>query len=60
LTSAEADVAWRAAQGASAEEIAAARDVAVTTVRAQIRNIFAKVECRSLSQLATIVARFAV
>jgi DNA-binding CsgD family transcriptional regulator len=57
LTTAEADVAYLASQGASADEIAGTRSVAVTTVRAQIRGIFDKLECRSLSQLAMIVAR---
>jgi DNA-binding CsgD family transcriptional regulator len=57
LTAAEADVAYMASQGLPAEEIAAARSVAVTTVRAQIRSIFTKVDVRSLSQLAALVAR---
>jgi DNA-binding CsgD family transcriptional regulator len=57
LTAAEANVAYLVSRGASADEIAAIRSVAVTTVRAQIRSIFDKLECRSLSQLAMIVAR---
>ena len=60
LTAAEADVAYLASQGTSADEIAAARAVAITTVRAQIRSISDKLECRGLSQLAMIVARLSM
>ena len=58
LTVAEAEVAYLASQGASADAIAVTRSVAISTVRAQIRRIFDKLECRSLAQLAMIVARF--
>jgi DNA-binding CsgD family transcriptional regulator len=57
LTQAEAEVAYMVSQGACAEAIAAARSVALSTVRAQIRSIFAKLECGSLSTLASMVAR---
>jgi DNA-binding CsgD family transcriptional regulator len=57
LTAAEAEVAHLASQAASPDEIAAKRSVSITTVRAQIRSIFEKLDCRSLSQLAMMVAR---
>jgi DNA-binding CsgD family transcriptional regulator len=56
LTSAETDVAMRLLQGAAAEAIAAAREVAVATIRAQIKSILAKF---GVTRQIELVARIA-
>lgn len=58
LTAAEADIAIRVAEGHSTEEIAAARGVAVGTVRSQIKAIMAKLGVRRQAELAVRVNRF--
>lgn len=51
LTAAEAEVALQLGNGEHAEAIAGSRGVSVTTVRAQIRSIFAKLGVRRQSEL---------
>jgi len=51
LTSAETEIALQLAQGASTESIAHARDVAVGTVRAQIKSALAKLGVRRQVEL---------
>lgn len=51
LTAAEAEVALRLGNGEHAEAIAGTRGVSVSTVRAQIRSIFAKLGVRRQSEL---------
>ena len=52
LTAAEADVALLLAEGEAPETIAERRGVRVTTVRVQIRSIFAKLGVHRLNELA--------
>lgn len=52
LTAAEAQVAVRVARGVSPKALAAERKTSWFTVRAQLRQIFDKMECRSQSELA--------
>lgn len=55
LTPAEAQVALQLVDGQSAEEIAASRNVAISTVRVQIRSLFGKLGARRQSEVATKV-----
>lgn len=57
LTGAEAEVALSVARGQAPESIATARGAKVSTVRAQIRSIFAKLGVRRLNELAAKVQR---
>lgn len=57
LTSAEADVAMRAANGAGREEIAAARDTSQGTVAMQIKSIFQKLDVRREAELVALINR---
>ena len=52
LTPAEASVARALADGHRPQDIADARTVSVTTIRAQVRAIYAKLEVRSVAGLA--------
>jgi DNA-binding CsgD family transcriptional regulator len=52
LTSAEAKIALLLAEGNAIEEIAMSRDVAVGTVRAQIKAVFAKMGVSRQMELA--------
>jgi DNA-binding CsgD family transcriptional regulator len=54
LTSAEADIALQLAEGKSVESIAVSREVAVGTVRAQIKGLLAKV---GVNRQVELVAR---
>jgi len=55
LSTAEAEVANMIAEGASPEEIAAARGVAKSTVQSQIKSIFAKTGVNRQSQLVRLL-----
>lgn len=55
LTPAEAEVATGLAEGLSIEEIAAARGVALETVRAQIRAVYGKTDVRSRADLVRML-----
>lgn len=57
LTAAEADVARGVAQGQSVSEIAGALGLAVSTVRGQLKAVFAKTATRRQGELALVVAR---
>lgn len=52
LTRSERDVAWRAAQGESARQIAAARRTSKRTVDHQLASIFRKLGIASRSELS--------
>jgi DNA-binding CsgD family transcriptional regulator/PAS domain-containing protein len=56
LTRAEAEVAVLVAQGRSVREIAAARGVAVGTVRNQLKQVFAKTGVRRQAALVRVLA----
>lgn len=55
LTPAEAQIAVRLARGATTTEIARTRGVAASTVRAQIKLLFAKLGCASRGELTALV-----
>ncbi|KQM97861.1 LuxR family transcriptional regulator [Sphingobium sp. Leaf26] len=55
LTPAEADIAIRLAAGQSRQQIAAARNVSVETLKVQLRSIYEKTGCNRESQLVRIV-----
>lgn len=57
LTAAEADVALQLAAGERVETIAAIRGVAASTVRSQVRSLFAKFGVRSQLELTAIVSK---
>lgn len=56
LTPAEADIVLQLGSGSSPDEVAAVRDVSITTLRSQIRTIFAKTDAVRLTDLARITA----
>lgn len=55
LTRSEAEVAAAIAGGSSIDQIAQRREVAVSTIRTQIKHISAKLGCTRQSQIAAIV-----
>ena len=55
LTRSEAEVAAGIAEGRSIERIAELREVAVSTIRTQVKHISAKLGCTRQSQIAAIV-----
>lgn len=57
LTSAELDVAWRAANGQSYKQIAEARGSSVHTVANQLTKVFAKLGIQGRHQLAAAFSR---
>jgi DNA-binding CsgD family transcriptional regulator len=58
LTSAEAAVVVRLSNGESRESIAAERQVALDTVRTQIKRAFAKMNVRREAELCALIGRF--
>lgn len=58
LTAAETEIALRLAEGASTESIAQERDVAVGTVRAQIKSVLAKLRVRRQVELVARLNSF--
>lgn len=56
LTRAEADIVGQLGAGGSPEEVAAAREVSISTLRSQVRTILAKTGAAGLTDLARIVA----
>jgi DNA-binding CsgD family transcriptional regulator len=57
LSGAEANVAGRLAAGESVEEIAAARDCAIETVRSQVKTIMRKMGCKRQSEVVRLICR---
>ena len=60
LTISEADVATMIADGLEVTEIAVRRNVAASTVRAQMKSIFRKMDINRQVELARILARLKV
>ena len=60
LTRSEARVARGLATGRTAEEIAAEGDVALTTVRSQIRRVLEKTGCTRQAEVAALLAGLAI
>lgn len=58
LTPSEASVAWGLAQGQSIGELAASRQTALSTVRAQVRAILAKTGTKRQSEVVAVVGQF--
>jgi DNA-binding CsgD family transcriptional regulator len=58
FTSAETDIALQLAQGKSTEAIAQERDVAIGTVRAQIKSILAKLDVSRQAELVAKLSNF--
>ena len=56
LTASEARVAQGLARGKTLEEIAAAGDVAITTVRTQLRRVLEKTGCARQAEVAALLA----
>ena len=56
LTAAEANVARDLAAGTSVDDIAAAGDVSINTVRTQIRKILEKTGCRRLPEVVSLIS----
>jgi DNA-binding NarL/FixJ family response regulator len=59
VTPAEAALAVALAGGQSAEEIARERDVRLTTVRTQIRQLLAKTDAKNLRDLVRLLTTLA-
>lgn len=57
LTPSEVEVAMHLLQGQSAKEIAEARQVSITTVRTQIRNLLMKTDTQRQSEFIALVFR---
>lgn len=60
LTRSEARVARGLAQGRTAEEIADEGDVAITTVRSQVRRVLEKTGCSRQAEVASLLAGLAI
>ncbi|MDF2234914.1 helix-turn-helix transcriptional regulator [Albimonas sp. CAU 1670] len=56
LTPSEIDVALMATDGHSPANVAERRGRSILTVRTQLRNVMAKLDCRSIAQLAAKIA----
>lgn len=56
LSRAETEIAVMLARGMEREQIAAARDVSILTLRTQIRNLYDKTGCRRESELVALLA----